>query len=129
MKNIAPRMEIPAYVSSWTDEFFHKSAFDVPVKYPNKKVVSFLSKFKRNEHIKLYRGVNKYNERNESIVSWTYDKETADGYINESGKIIEREFAPEDILFDTTMLNREQKRLLGYDYKVDDKEVLVIGVR
>ncbi len=129
MKNPAHRTEIPAYVSSWTDEFFHKSAFEVPIKYPKKKTIDFLSQFKKNERIKLYRGINKYNERNKLIVSWTYDKKTAKSYISDGGKIIEQEFAPADILFDTTILNEEQKRLLGYDYKVDDKEVLVLGMK
>ena len=127
MKNLAHRTEIPAHVSSWTDEFFHKSAFEPPIKYPNKKVIDFLSQFKKNERIKLYRGINKYNKRNKLIVSWTYDKKIAERYISDGGKIIEREFVPEDILFDTTILNEGQKELLGYDYKVDDKEVLVIG--
>jgi len=129
MKNLTRITEIPAYVSSWTDEFFHKSAFDVPIKYPKKKVIDFLSQFKKNERIKLYRGINKYNEINKLIVSWTYDKKTAESYISDGGKIIEQEFVPADILFDTTILNEEQKRLLGYDYKVDDKEVLVIGMK
>lgn len=129
MKNIAHKTEIPAYVSSWTDEFFHKSAFDLPIKYPNKKVIGFLSRFKKNERIKLYRGINKYNERNKLIVSWTYDKKTAERYISDGGKIIEQEFTPADILLDTTILNEELKQLLGYDYKVDDKEVLVIGMK
>ena len=129
MKSIARRVAIPAYVSSWTDDFFHKSAFDFPIKYPKKKVINFLSQFKKNERIKLYRGINKYNEVNNSVVSWTYSKKTAKSYINDGGEIIEQEFAPSDILFDTTLLSVEQKRLLGYDYKVDDKEVLVIGMR
>ena len=129
MKNLSRKTEIPAYISSWTDEFFHKSAFEAPIKYPKKKVVDFLSQFKKNEHIKLYRGINKYNERNKLIVSWTYDKKTAESYTGSRGKIIEQEFTPADILFDTTTLNEEQKRLLGYDYKVDDKEVLVIGMK
>ena len=129
MKNLTRITEIPAYVSSWTDEFFHKSAFDVPIKYPKKKVIDFLSQFKKNERIKLYRGINKYNEINKLIVSWTYDKKTAESYISDGGKIIEQEFVPADILFDTTILNEEQKRLLGYDYKIDDKEVLAIGMK
>ena len=89
MKNLSHRTEIPAYVSSWTDEFFHKSAFEPPIKYPKKKVLDFLSQFKKNERIKLYRGINKYNERNKLIVSWTYDKKTAESYISDGGKIIE----------------------------------------
>lgn len=129
MKNIVHKTEIPAYVSSWTDEFFHKSAFDVLIKYPTKKAIDFLSQFRKNERIKLYRGINKYNKGNKLIVSWTYKKKTAESYITDGGKIIEREFAPTDILLDTTILSEEQKRLLGYDYKVDDKEVLVIGMK
>lgn len=129
MKNLACRTKIPAYVSSWTDEFFHKSAFEAPIKYPKKKVVDFLSQFKKNERIKLYRGINKYNEINKLIVSWAYDKKIAESYISDGGRIIEQEFTPADILFDTTILNEKQKRLLGYDYKVDDKEVLVIGMK
>jgi len=129
MKNLAHRTEIPAYVSSWTDEFFHKSAFDPPIKYPNKKVIGFLSRFKKNERIKLYRGINKYNERNKLIVSWTYDKKIAERYISDGVKMIKREFGPADILFDTTILTGGQKQLLGYDYKIDDKEVLVMGMK
>lgn len=129
MKKLSHRTEIPAYVSSWTDEFFHKSAFEAPIKYPKKKVIDFLSQFKKNNRIKLYRGINEYNEKNKSVASWTYDKKTAESYISDGGKIIEQEFAPADILLDTTILNDEQKQLLGYDYKVDDKEVLVIEMR
>jgi len=129
MKKLSCRIEIPACVSSWTDEFFHKSAFEAPIKYPKKKVIDFLSQFKKNERIKLYRGINEYNERSRLIVSWTYDKKTAESYISDGGKIIEQEFVPEDILLDTTILNDKQKQLLGYDYKVDDKEVLVIEMK
>ncbi len=129
MKNILHGTKIPAYVSSWTDEFFHKTAFESPIEYPKRKVIDFLSRFKRNERVRLYRGINKYNERNKLIVSWTYDKKTAESYIDDGGKIIEQEFAPADILFDTTILSEKQKRLLGYDYKIDDKEVLVIGMK
>ncbi len=117
---------IPAYVVAWTDEYFHKSAFDTLIRYPEKKVIDFLSQFKKKDRVKLYRGVNKYNEGNEIIMSWTYDKKIAEGYIKDGGKIIEKEFIPENILLDTTTLNAAQKKILGYDYKVDDKEVLVI---
>jgi len=129
VKNLAHIAEIPVYVSSWTDEFFHKSAFEAPIKYPKKKVIDFLSQFKKKERIKLYRGINKYNEKNKLIVSWTYDKKAAESYISDGGKIIEQEFVPSDILLDTTILNEEQKQLLGYDYKIDDKEVLAIGMK
>jgi len=36
-------------------------------------------------------------------------------------------FNPQSILLDTTTLNDEQKRQLGYDYEIDDKEVLIIN--
>ena len=120
-------IKIPSFISSWADEYFHKSAFDIPIKYPNKKAIDFLSRFKKKERIKLYRGINKYNKENELITSWTYDKKIAESYIKNGGKIIERKFSPKYILFDTTTLNEKQKRLLGYDYKIDDKEVLVLS--
>ena len=48
MKNKSElRLSIPGYVAKWTDEYFHKSAFDIPIKYPDKKVIDFLSKFKK----------------------------------------------------------------------------------
>ncbi len=125
IKNTASKKEIPAFVSSWTDGYFHKSAFDAPNKYPNKKVINFLSQFKKKERIKLYRGINKYNGENELITSWTYDKRIAESYIKDGGRVMEKDFSPEDVLFDTTILNSEQKKLLGYDYKVDDREVLI----
>lgn len=122
-------IQIPAYISSWTDEYFHKSVFDVPIKYPGKKIIDFLSQFKKKERVKLYRGVNKYNKGNDFIRSWTYDKKIAESYMKEGGRIIEREFAPDDILLDTTTLDAEQKILMGYDYGIDDKEVLVINTK
>lgn len=128
IKNKSSKIKIPAYVSSWTDEYFHKSAFAAPIKYPCRKVTNFLSQFKKKEPVKLYRGINKYNEENELIMSWTYDKKSAKSYIRDGGKVIEKEFAPEDVLFDTTILNTEQKKLLGYDYKVDDREVLITSI-
>lgn len=128
IKNSSSEVEIPAYVSSWTDEYFHKSAFEAPIKYPDKKIIDFLSQFKKKESVKLYRGINKYNKENELIMSWTYDKKSAKSYIKDGGKVIEKEFAPEAILFDTTILNTEQKKLLGYDYKVDDREVLITSI-
>ena len=117
---------VPAQVSRWADKYFHHSAFDVPVKYPNKKIVAFLSRFQKNKPIELYRGINKYNEGNRLITSWSYSKEVAKGYIKDGGKVQKKKFAPENVLLDTTVLNVEQKRLLGYDYQVDDKEVLII---
>lgn len=119
---------VPSYVIDWTDKYFHQSAFDIPGKYPNKKVINFLSQFKKNNQLKLYRGINKFNKENEAIVSWTYDKKIAENYIKEDGGVIvEKEFLPNRILLDTTILNSRQKRILGYDYKIDDKEVLVIN--
>lgn len=129
MKNINYNIGIPAHVSSWTDEYFHKSAFDIPIKYPGKKIINFLSQFKKDHSVKLYRGVNKYNKGDKLITSWTYDKKTAGSYIRDGGRIVKKRFAPADILLDTTILNAKQKQLLGYDYKVDDKEVLAIGMK
>jgi len=120
-------IKIPSFISSWSDEYFHKSAFDTPIEYPDKKVINFLSQFKKKERIKLYRGINKYNKKSGPIISWTYSKKIAKSYIKNGGKIIEKEFSPEYILLDTTTLNREQKGFLGYDYKIDDKEVLVLN--
>lgn len=119
---------IPAHVCTWTDEYFHKSAFDKPIKYPRQEVISYLAKFKKDSKVKLYRGVNKYNKENDLITSWTYDKKIAEGYIiKDGGKIVEKEFSPKDILLDTTLLGSEHKKTLGYDYKIDDKEVLIIN--
>lgn len=118
--------KIPSFISSWSDEYFHKSAFDIPIKYPNKRVIDFLSQFKKKERIKLYRGINKYNKEDQPITSWTYSKKIAESYIKNGGKIIKKKFSPEYILFDTTALNTKQKKLLGYDYKIDDKEVLIL---
>ena len=120
--------KIPNYVVYWTDKYFHQSAFDVPLRFPSKKVITYLSKFKKEEKIKLLRGVHKYNKDSYTgIHSWTYDIEVASRYANEiSGKVIEKLFEPEKILLDTTILNSEEKKFLGYDYKIDDKEVLVI---
>ncbi len=83
--------KIPKYVINWTDKYFHQSAFDIPLKFPNKKVIDFLTKFKKEGKIKLYRGINKYNEENyAAIESWTYDKKVASQYAKEvGGKVIE----------------------------------------
>ena len=122
-------INIPSYVSQWTDEYFHKSAFDFPIRFPNKKVIKFLSAFRKNEKVELYRGVNKYNEDNELISSWTYDKKIAKRYsLDGNGKVIKKEFYPNQILLDTTILTEEQKKYLGYDYKIDDHEVIVIKI-
>ncbi|MDP2927803.1 MAG: hypothetical protein Q8N80_03260 [Candidatus Omnitrophota bacterium] len=128
IKNMSSKMEIPAYVSSWTDEYFHKSAFEAPIKYPDKKIIDFLSQFKKKESVKLYRGINKYNGENYiGLESWTYKKEVASRYAKEiGGKVIEKTFKAENILLDTTLLNKDEKIFLGYDYKIDDKEALVI---
>jgi len=119
-------INIPNYVIEWTDKYFHQSAFDVPVNYPSKKVLKFFVHFKKPDKVTLYRGVNKYNKDNREITSWTYDKKIAENYIKDGGKIMEKEFPSENILLDTTTLNTKQKKLLGYDYKIDDKEVLII---
>lgn len=120
--------KIPKYVINWTDKYFHQSAFDIPLKFPNKKVIDFLAKFKRKKKTKLYRGINKYNEENYTgAESWTYDKKIAFRYAKEiGGKMIEKIFKLENILLDTTLPNKQEKILLGYDYKVDDKEVLIM---
>ena len=118
---------IPAYVSDWTDKYFHQSAFDQPLEYPSKKVLDFLAQFKKLQKMKLYRGINRYNKDNQKITSWTYDLEIAKRYAKElNGEVFSKEFLPTKILLDTTLLNSEQKRQLGYDYKIDDKEVLIL---
>lgn len=117
---------IPAYVVTWTDKYFHQSAFDIPLTSPNKKVIDFLSKFRKDKTIKLYRGVNKFNKNNFcGIVSWTYNKRIAKRY-KEDGRVVEKIFRPEQILLDTTILTKKQKNQLGYDYSIDDREVLII---
>jgi site-specific DNA-methyltransferase (adenine-specific) len=119
---------IPGYVSEWTDKFFHQSAFDMPIGYPSEKVVNFLKRFKKPDKVKLYRGINHFNKNNKQVTSWTYDVRVAKRYAEEAeGKIFENEFSQDQILLDTTILTSEQKRLLGYDYKIDDKEVLIIN--
>lgn len=122
------KLLIPSYVSNWTDKYFHQSGFDVPLKFPSKKVFNFLVKFKKEGEVKLYRGINRYNKENYTgVVSWTYDKKIASIYANEiDGKVIEKIFDPKNILLDTTLLDKKEKILLGYDYKIDDKEVLII---
>lgn len=126
MKKNNTTIKIPAHVSSWTDKYFHQSAYDIPWKFPDERIRNFVSRFKPKKPIKLYRGINKYNKKTKHIVSWTYKKEMAANYIEEGGKIIERIFHPEEILLDTTVLTKMQKVLLGYDYEVDDEEVLII---
>ena len=118
---------IPAFVSEWTDEYFHKSAFDIPIKYPSKKTIGFLSQFRKKCDIVLYRGMNKYNKDNELVTSWTYDKKIARGYAQNSNKVVKRIFTEKDILLDTTILDAKQRQFLGYDYEFDDKEVLVFS--
>jgi len=120
--------KIPAYVSSWTDKYFHYSFYGNFLKSPSEKLINFLSKYRKTEDVVLYRGINKYNQENfNGVESWTYDKEIAEQYIKEtSGKIEKKKFKPNQVLLDTTLLNTEEKILLGYDYKIDNKEVLVL---
>ncbi len=120
--------KIPVYVSNWADKYFHQSAFETPINFPGKKIVAFLQKFKKEGKVKLYRGVHKYNKENYiGVQSWSYDKNIALRYIKEcGGKIIEKTFKKEKILLDTTLLNKDQKILLGYNFGIDDKEILVI---
>jgi hypothetical protein len=120
---------IPAYIASWTDAYFHQSAYDVPVRYPSKRVIRQLKKIsKNNEDIKLYRGINNYNKNNSNLTSWTYDKKVAQRYIMETGgTVVEKTFTKEQILLDTNKLTKKEKLQLGYDYKIDDKEVLILN--
>jgi hypothetical protein len=120
--------KMPTYVSSWTDQYFHYSFYGNFLKFPSKKLIKFLSKYKKAEDVILYRGINKYNRKNfNGVESWTYDKEIAEQYIKETdGKIEKKKFKSNKILLDTTLLNSEEKVLLGYDYKIDNKEVLVL---
>ena len=124
MKNLD--VKIPAYVSSWADKYFHQSAYGMPFNFPSEKIIKFFSTFKPGKTVVLYRGINKYNNELSMIVSWTYDREIAKNYIKKGGKIIERFFSPKEILLDTTRLNKNQKKLLGYDYAIDDKEGLIL---
>lgn len=119
---------MPTYVVDWTDKYFHQSAFDIPLKFPSKKVINFLIKFRKEEKIKLYRGINRYNKNNYTgIKSWTYVKKIASLYAKEiNGRVVEKVFQPKNILLDTTLLDEQSKLLLGYDHKFNDKEVLTI---
>ncbi len=120
--------KIPVYVTNWTDKYFHQSVFDIPLDFPGKRVVGFLANFKKKSKIKLYRGVNKYNKGDfTGVKSWTYEKKAASRYAKEvGGKIVYKTFNAKNILLDTTLLSGSEKVLLGYDYKIDDKEVLII---
>jgi len=120
---------IPSYVSGWTDKYFHQSAFDIQLKSPNKNIVNFLSKFRPKNTITLYRGIHSFNDKNYTgVESWTYDKKIAERYAKseKSGKIKEKRFFPSGILLDTTLLSDIEKKYLGYDYEIDDKEVLIL---
>jgi len=122
---------IPNYVVDWTDRYFHQSAFDAPLGYPNKRIVKYLAsaKTKRVGTVKLCRGVNAYNKDNRGITSWTYDRKVAERYAKETGdEVIEMEFPLDKILLDTTLLTKVEKQRIGYDYKVDDQEVLILEV-
>lgn len=120
---------IPNCVTNWTDKYFHQSAFNIPVDYPSKKALKFLAHFKRPDKVRLFRGVNKYNKDNKEITSWTYDRHVAERYSKEIGsEIIETEFPASKILLDTTFLTKIEKQQLGYDYKIDDKEVLIFEI-
>lgn len=128
MKNKFSKNNIPSIVSKWTDKYFHQSAFEEPLGFPSDKVIKFLSKFKPNTKIKLFRGNHKFNSQNfTGIKSWTYDKKIAGKYAKyENNSSVEtKNFSPEEILLDTTLLNSMERKYIGYDFKVDDKEVLV----
>lgn len=128
MKKTIINKSVPAIVCAWTDEYFHKSAFDVPIKYPNKKIIHFLSQFKKSHKIKLYRGINRFNKDNQQITSWTHNLNIARRYIKGlNGKVVANEFLSSQVILDTTVLTEKQKTQLGYDYHIDDKEVLVIN--
>jgi len=119
---------IPAHVIDWTDKYFHQSTFDMPVRYPSKMVKFYLLQFKKPKQAMLYRGINKYNEGNNLITSWTYDKQVASRYAQGTkGLVIKRKFSANKILLDTTMLTEVERRQLGYDYNIDDKEVLILN--
>ena len=118
---------IPNYVATWTDKYFHQSAFDIPVNYPNKKVLKFFVSFNKPDKVRLFRVINKFNKDNEEITSWTYSRQVAERYAQEvEGEVIEMEFDCSKVLLDTTMLTKTEKQQLGYDYKIDDKEVLIL---
>ena len=117
---------MPNYVAVWTDKYFHQSAFDVPVNYPNKKVLNFFASLNKPDKVRLFRGINKFNKDNEEITSWTYSRQVAERYAEEiEGTVIEMEFDRSKVLLDTTLLTKTAKQQLGYDYKIDDKEVLI----
>jgi len=118
---------IPSYVIDWTDKYFHQSAFDVPINYPNKKVLKFFTRFKKPDKVRLFRGINKYNKDNREITSWTYNRQVAESYAKEiEGEVIENEFLSDKILLDTTLLTKMERQQFGYDYKINDKEVLIL---
>lgn len=122
---------IPEYVSEWTYNYFHHSTFDLPWKFPTKKILSSLSQFKKSELVILYRGVDRFNKNNpemNNIFSWTYDIEVAKRWAEGlDGEVFVEEFKPDQIVLDTTLLNREQKIYMGYNYQIDNMEVLVKG--
>lgn len=120
-------LSIANYVIDWTDKYFHQSAYNKPINFPNKNIIGSLSRFRKTTPIQLYRGINKYNVENNLITSWTYEKDVATRYIKNGGKLVKSIFNPQSILLDTTTLNTAQKRQLGYDYKIDDKEVLILN--
>ena len=120
---------IPNYIINWTDKYFHQSAFDVPVNYPNKKILKFFANFKKLDKVRLFRGINKYNKDNKEVTSWTYSRQVAERYAKEvDGEVVEMEFLSDKILLDTTLLTKIEKQQFGYDYKIDDEEVLILKI-
>ncbi|MCL4437436.1 hypothetical protein M1513_00115 [Patescibacteria group bacterium] len=118
---------IPNYVASWTDKYFHQSAFEPPVRFPSKRVIFILNGFIKPKKVLLYRGVNEFNKNTTGVASWTYNKNIAKKYAAKNkGKIVKNTFISSQILLDTTRLTQSEKLSIGYDYEFDDKEVLIL---
>jgi len=83
-------------------------------KKPSLKVEQQLSKYKGNKPVTLYRAVIKGKEKTNEIESWSYSKDGAEFHAdvgfpeNAEYTIIEKQFNPEDIIFDSRHLSEDE---------------------
>jgi len=110
------------WVEDWVNRYENKKIYNVDVPESIQKTIG---KYKSNEPITLYRGLDPSKEDG-VFTSWTYDKKVADRFANRidggKGTVITKTFTPDEVIVDFTKV---PDNLLAKATKLHEQEVIV----
>lgn len=115
----------------WLYDIQNADAGSITPIRPSQGTIDYLSQFKPNKPVKLYRGVrgDQIMGKTTGYESWTRDKKVAEGFAD-GGKIIEKIINPEDILVDIKSIPKNVRRdfVSGLDPMAESEVIVRAGL-